>query len=119
MKWEEEKNGSVYGGVNNFGFGGANVHVVLEGLQAKKETVRSVKEKLQICTLSARDPQALRELAESYIAFLKDTITRQVWMIFVTHQQFAGHIIVTICLLWVDQRRRWQIICKSTWMEKI
>ncbi len=72
IKWEEAKNGSVYGGVNNFGFGGANVHVVLEGIQRKKEVERAIEEKLQICTLSTKDPKALRELAESYVSFFKD-----------------------------------------------
>ncbi len=72
MPWEDEKNGSVYGGVNNFGFGGANVHVVLEGLPKKQESKKKAEEKLQICTLSARDPQALRELTELYISYFRD-----------------------------------------------
>ncbi len=72
MKWEEEKNGSVYGGVNNFGFGGSNVHVVLEGIGEKKETEGTTKDKLQICTLSTRDTEALRELVESYISYFQD-----------------------------------------------
>ncbi|MCK4745764.1 MAG: beta-ketoacyl synthase, partial [Bacteroidales bacterium] len=72
LKWENEKNGNVYGGVNNFGFGGANVHVVLEGVPEENGFARIVKENLQICTLSARDPEALRELATSYISFFTD-----------------------------------------------
>jgi len=70
--WDNEKNGSVYGGVNNFGFGGANVHVVLEGVPGVNGIARLIREKLQICTISARDPQALRELTESYVSFFKD-----------------------------------------------
>jgi acyl transferase domain-containing protein/NADPH:quinone reductase-like Zn-dependent oxidoreductase/surfactin synthase thioesterase subunit/NAD(P)-dependent dehydrogenase (short-subunit alcohol dehydrogenase family)/SAM-dependent methyltransferase len=72
VKWEEEENGSVYGGVNNFGFGGANVHVVLEGMPKEKAAKRATIEKLQICALSAREPQALRELVESYISYFRD-----------------------------------------------
>ncbi len=72
MKWEEDENGSVYGGINNFGFGGANVHVVLEGLPKEKAAKREPVEKLHICTLSARDSQALKELAESYINYFRD-----------------------------------------------
>ncbi|HEC44649.1 MAG TPA: SDR family NAD(P)-dependent oxidoreductase [Bacteroides sp.] len=72
MKWKNEKNGSVYGGVNNFGFGGSNVHVVLEGLPEEKKTLKPGNEKLQICTISARDSEALKDLTESYIDFFKD-----------------------------------------------
>ena len=75
VKWEEEENGSVYGGVNNFGFGGANVHVVLEGLPKEMAVKRASKEKLHICTLSARDSQALRELTGSYIRYFRDKDT--------------------------------------------
>ena len=72
VKWEEEKNGSIYGGVNNFGFGGANVHVVLEGLPKEQVSKKKKKEKLTICVISARDPQALRELTEKYIHYFRD-----------------------------------------------
>ncbi len=72
MKWEEEENGSIYGGVNNFGFGGANVHLVLEGLPKEQASKKKKEERLLICTLSARDPKALRELAELYISYFRD-----------------------------------------------
>lgn len=72
LQWKNEKNGSIYGGVNNFGFGGANVHVVLEGPAVQTKSLQADEEELQICTLSARDPEALRELASSYINFIKD-----------------------------------------------
>ncbi len=72
VKWEAEKDGSVYGGINNFGFGGANVHVVLEGIPARKKSKKPSVEKLQICTLSARNPEALRELVKSYISYFTD-----------------------------------------------
>ncbi len=74
--WEEDEKGSVYGGVNNFGFGGANCHVVLEGISlngiARNMPSQGVEEELEICTLSARDSQALRELAESYITYFRE-----------------------------------------------
>ncbi len=72
VTWDAEEDGSIYGGVNNFGFGGANVHMVLEGLPQDKKVKREHREKLHICTLSARDPQALRELVESYISYFRD-----------------------------------------------
>jgi acyl transferase domain-containing protein/NADPH:quinone reductase-like Zn-dependent oxidoreductase/surfactin synthase thioesterase subunit/SAM-dependent methyltransferase/NAD(P)-dependent dehydrogenase (short-subunit alcohol dehydrogenase family)/aryl carrier-like protein len=72
VKWEAEENGSVYGGVNNFGFGGANVHVVLEGIRRKKENRKAIPDQLQMLTLSARDPEALQQLAGSYITYLGD-----------------------------------------------
>ena len=74
--WEEDEKGSVYGGVNNFGFGGANCHVVLEGIASKESTGRKpshgADNELQICTLSTKDSLALKELTESYITYLRD-----------------------------------------------
>jgi len=76
IKWEEDSNGSVYGGVNNFGFGGANAHVVLEGIAREPAVEKATDEKLQICTLSARDSKALKALTESYIDFFRNEENR-------------------------------------------
>ncbi len=70
IPWKE--NGSPrFGGVNSFGFGGSNAHVVLEGYKEKAK-FRSKKLGLQICTISARHQEALKSLAGSYIEFLND-----------------------------------------------
>ena len=73
VEWKDEENGNVYGGINNFGFGGANVHVVLEGLPRPTVILPDKVDKMSVCTLSARDSQALRELAEAYISYFKDS----------------------------------------------
>jgi len=62
-----------YGGVNSFGFGGSNAHVVLQGYDAVVPSKANDKKGLQICTLSATSHEALKAKAAQYIAFLKDT----------------------------------------------
>lgn len=71
MKWPEEPGGSRFGGINSFGFGGSNVHVVLEGYK-NGVAIRNDKKGLQIATISARSNDALKQLAESYISMLTD-----------------------------------------------
>ncbi|MDH5397712.1 MAG: polyketide synthase, partial [Cyclobacteriaceae bacterium] len=60
-----------YGGVNSFGFGGANVHVVLEN-HAGQLAKANDKPGSFIATLSARNKEALTAMAGSYIDFLND-----------------------------------------------
>ncbi|HLZ60657.1 MAG TPA: type I polyketide synthase [Ktedonosporobacter sp.] len=58
-------------GVNNFGFGGANAHIVLqEYQQPRAEEARSDEGGAFLLPLSARHPEALRALAQSYQDFL-------------------------------------------------
>jgi acyl transferase domain-containing protein/NADPH:quinone reductase-like Zn-dependent oxidoreductase/surfactin synthase thioesterase subunit/NADP-dependent 3-hydroxy acid dehydrogenase YdfG len=59
-----------YGGVNSFGFGGSNAHIVLEGYKSKEKPVLECGPR--ICTLSARHPNALKMQAASYISYLND-----------------------------------------------
>ncbi|MFH1319653.1 MAG: SDR family NAD(P)-dependent oxidoreductase [Bacteroidota bacterium] len=83
-KWPDH-NGSCFGGVNSFGFGGSNVHIVLEGLPG--ETHKNVtqelpideskpgsddKEHLHLFTVSARSADALNDFAKLYLEFLND-----------------------------------------------
>ena len=61
-------------GVNSFGFGGANAHAVLQASpRANKSSTSAADtnaEHAEILVLSARSPEALRALAQSYQRFL-------------------------------------------------
>jgi polyketide synthase 12 len=59
--------------VNSFGFGGANVHVILEAAPPASDSSPAVTDETPsiaalLLPLSARAPEALRRLAESYVA---------------------------------------------------
>jgi 8-amino-7-oxononanoate synthase len=66
-------------GVNSFGFGGTNAHIVLEssgishqslvGVESSKENIEV--DRTHLITLSAKNEAALRELAGKYIDFLQ------------------------------------------------
>ncbi|MGB9604298.1 MAG: type I polyketide synthase, partial [Bryobacteraceae bacterium] len=60
-------------GVNSFGFGGANAHVLLQEYRSKRKT-RPVTQNLSVppLFLSARGSSPLRELAGRYASFLKE-----------------------------------------------
>ncbi|MES9941410.1 MAG: type I polyketide synthase [Candidatus Thiodiazotropha sp. 6PLUC2] len=63
----------VYVGINSFGYGGTNAHVILERAPTQvmldDDTTRPAQQ-AEVLTLSARDPAALTELAHSYVKFL-------------------------------------------------
>jgi acyl transferase domain-containing protein/NADPH:quinone reductase-like Zn-dependent oxidoreductase/surfactin synthase thioesterase subunit/SAM-dependent methyltransferase len=61
-----------YGGVNSFGFGGSNAHIVLKGYDVKVESKANDKLGLHVCTLSATSHDALKAKAAQYIVFLND-----------------------------------------------
>jgi len=77
IPWRLKNGDPRYGGVNSFGFGGSNAHVVLEGI-TKNGREKNFKENknIQIFTLSARSKDALDELARSTITYLKDKSNR-------------------------------------------
>jgi acyl transferase domain-containing protein/NAD(P)-dependent dehydrogenase (short-subunit alcohol dehydrogenase family)/acyl carrier protein len=58
-------------GVNSFGLGGSNAHVVLEAPPARPRAGGSASGPF-VLTLSARSPQALKELARRYQAHLEE-----------------------------------------------
>ena len=58
-------------GVNSFGFGGANAHVVLEEASETFPSL-SVKDKYCLLPLSARSPESLRDLVQRYRTFITD-----------------------------------------------
>jgi thioester reductase-like protein len=69
--WPQKRKEPRKAGVNSFGFGGTNAHVILEEYQAPigKKTSRSKINPLLI-PISASTPQALKATAESYFKFL-------------------------------------------------
>lgn len=86
-----ETNGKPrYGGVNSFGFGGANVHAVLEAWDGEISLKPKDIEGPMVATISARDDQALEDLATDYIDFLKD--------------ENNSHSLVEICAAMANRR---------------
>ena len=73
VPWPSASGELSFGGVNSFGFGGSNVHVVLQGHKDNgKKRPSSDKKGVQVCTLSTRNSDALQELTKSYIDWLRD-----------------------------------------------
>ncbi len=59
-----------YGGVNSFGFGGSNVHVVLQDAKSAERPAND-KPGLQVATISGKNSDALQELVNRYLDFLR------------------------------------------------
>ncbi len=71
--WPEHE-GPALAGVNSFGFGGTNAHVVLAEAPepASVVPVRAIVRGAELLPLSARSPEALHDLARSYQTLLAD-----------------------------------------------
>ncbi len=69
--WQETA-GPALAGVNSFGFGGTNAHVVLQEASPVQKIERPMNEngRPYLLPLSARSPEALHAVAEKYAAFL-------------------------------------------------
>jgi len=72
IPWPYEKGNIHYGGVNSFGFGGSNVHIILQNFVPKKKNKTSEIKGPLVCTLSARNNDALASLTRSFIDFLNE-----------------------------------------------
>lgn len=68
--WPEKDPEKRFAGVNSFGFGGSNVHVVVQGHNLKEK--KNDKKGLAIATLSARNGDSLKQLAGKYVDWLRD-----------------------------------------------
>lgn len=73
LEWPETEQPPVMG-VNSFGYGGSNAHVVLQGYQVQGDESPSTEEASEyLVPITANDPRALSELAGSYRALLEST----------------------------------------------
>ncbi len=72
--WSSDK--PLIAGVNSFGFGGTNAHIVIGEVEDQEIRQRgdgeSKSSELNLLTLSAKSKSALKELAQSYLNFIPD-----------------------------------------------
>ncbi len=69
----KDKN-DMYTGINSFGFGGANAHIVLKGYEKKAEKAAKKADKgMHLLVLSAKSAQSLKDNANKYIKFVSET----------------------------------------------
>ncbi|MDA7705248.1 acyltransferase domain-containing protein, partial [Rickettsiales bacterium] len=75
MDWPKTNNQKLIGGVNSFGAGGTNAHIVLEEHISKQKTKKNHIKSLHpyIFALSASTPKALTELTAKYIDFIANS----------------------------------------------
>ena len=59
---------SRFAGVSSFGFSGTNSHIVLEEAPNIEQPINDINQTPHILTLSAKTPEALREMAQRYAA---------------------------------------------------
>ena len=85
--------GPALAGVNSFGFGGTNAHVVLQEAPpvSVSEAQAEDTERLYLLPLSARSAEALRASAESYRAFLTDTSSHFHDIVYSASQRRSHH----------------------------
>lgn len=91
---------SRYAGVSSFGFSGTNAHIVLSGAPVADEPSRSaaVDDHPDVLMLSARDTDALRQLANAYLGVLRQTGSgwrALCWSALATRSRFNTRLAVT------------------------
>lgn len=84
-------NDTIYAGINSFGFGGANAHMVLMSLPEQKTKVPKQGERFSLFTLSARSEDALKKLAVRYADYLEKTNENLENICFTAATRRSGH----------------------------
>jgi len=68
-----KQTGKLIVGINSFGFGGANAHVILESFEAEQNILEDTAKNIEIpVMLSARDPAALKQAAAEFANFIAE-----------------------------------------------
>ena len=68
--WVTDRDQRV-GGISSFGFGGTNVHAILQGIDEQQKAESTPERPLHVLTLSATTEPALRQSAERYLDEIK------------------------------------------------
>ncbi len=72
MDWPNPEK-TLFGGINSFGFGGANAHAVLQEVPVMQKSSPKPKTNPNVFIISAKSSQSLKELAKKYIEYLEET----------------------------------------------
>ncbi|MEH2048357.1 type I polyketide synthase [Nostoc sp.] len=88
MPWPS---GSRLAGVNSFGFSGTNAHVLLEEAPSEIQKEDAIERPLHLLCLSAKTPEALKELAARYEQHLADKPTLELGDICFTANTGRSH----------------------------
>jgi acyl transferase domain-containing protein/aryl carrier-like protein len=68
--WQSEEK-SYFAGINTFGFGGTNCHLILENAPTTNVVSNEFERPLSLITLSAKSEEALKKLAQLYEVYLQ------------------------------------------------
>ncbi|MEO1147015.1 MAG: aminotransferase class I/II-fold pyridoxal phosphate-dependent enzyme [Cyanobacteria bacterium J06638_22] len=108
-EWQPPDDTSRYAGVNSFGFGGTNAHVVLEEWSPVAESTPATEspstdsQTWHVFTLSAKNEAALNELAQRYSEFLAThpdlSLADLCWMANVRRSHHARRLAIAISSL--------------------
>jgi len=71
--WKGYGDSKLIAGVSSFGFGGSNVHAIVEKYRPAEMSTGDVDRPLHIMPLSAQSAVALQQLTEKYVSFLSST----------------------------------------------